>query len=85
MTLSSMPTLGDWIDAETATVAGVGEVLELASELAQAAASLLTSYEHEIRDPAARRRVAQALMLLEVAAETVDKALDHHDHPGRPA
>jgi hypothetical protein len=71
--------LKNLIDAECATVAGVGEVLELVQELAETGAELLTSYENMVVDAEARRRLAQTMMLLELAAETIAKALNHHD------
>lgn len=71
--------LKDVIDDQVAEVAGVGEVLELVQELAETGAELLTSYENMVVDTEARRRLAQTMMLLELAAETIAKALNHHD------
>jgi hypothetical protein len=66
--------LQDYIDAEVATAHGVGDVIELAQELAKAASHV------DIADPTARKRLAQAMMLLDaVQILYIAKLLEAHD------
>lgn len=76
------PSLQGIIDAEFAAAAGVGDLIELAQELAEHAAQVISMSELNVADPEARKRLAQAMMLCEVAAETIAKALEAHDKSG---
>jgi len=73
--------LKDVLDGEYATAGSVGDMLKLAQELAEAGAEVLTLSEGNVHDAEARKRLAQALMLLELAGETVAAAGAAHNRP----